>query len=73
MNYYKEKQLAYKMVSNIIDYLKENKKESTINHIVFEITNKFAVSEKAVKERIKLIETLEEDLLITEEDVIKWL
>ena len=72
MSYYQDKKKANVKISDILESLKRNKAEGSINAIILYITNNYAVSEKAVIERINLINKVEENLVITG-DSIKWL
>jgi len=70
-NYYNEKRKANIDLRNIINKSKADKTELNINSIIIHLTEKYAVSDKSIKDRLNLLSETYEYTII--DGVIKWL
>lgn len=71
MDYYRRKRQLNNVLDNLVNQLKENKTEASVTKIILELTKKHEVSEKAIKERIFMLESVTAGMKI-DGDVIKW-
>lgn len=70
-NYYNEKRKANIDLRNIIRQAKSTKQEIRINSVIIHLTEKYAVGDKAINDRLILLQ--EEYSFTINDGVVKWL